>query len=1311
MLFANSYQLNQLDLIPSVSAQAFSCCPKTNDGAICQNVLSDYDNCAKALQQTKCETSVDCKIGCCVDEKEGLCTTKSPKGKCEDDLGVWQGDENCNIFECQKGCCVLGDEIQFVTDKRCEQLSLVFGFEKDFRDLETEYECLALAAVQSQGACVFENKVCKFTTESGCGRLGGDFSENSLCSKKSLDTTCEKQNSTGCLERKAEIYWFDSCGNKENIYSSDKDASWNEGEVLRKEDSCGASSSNADSQDCGNCNYFLGSRCAETNILANLKITGGSIKDGDFICENLNCVDSEGRERVNGESWCVYDSFIGDGKDTVGSRHWKRMCIEGEIKVEQCGDYRGQICIQSEMGNNRTGKNFTMAACVINEANICLNYNSLQENPKAAACQGNEYCVWKEIRITDQFQFDICVGKYPKGSYLTGDEALESPNVCGMASQTCEVLYVKDWKGSWNCEQNCECESSEFSEQMSDLCIGLGDCGSYVNYIGDGTENSEVQNAPGIDWQDYKKYSEPVEGQFAKPKSIAQVLEEMGGGSGGRDGGVAGAEENDFAKGVKLLGMISFGVGALIGGLYMIMATSTITSTIGGMTTTTQTASLLGMKMSGAAATTLGSVGAAAGGVAIGMMVGSLAAKAFDIQGNAALALSIAGGIAGGVAAYAAFKGSNLAAFGIVGKLGPLLGPVIWAVIVVVVMAIVFKIIGWGDTKTVVVKFECMQWEAPLGGDNCKKCDDDILKPCSEYRCESLGKACILLNEDEENPICESIPNDNTPPVISPGEIFPNLTLIQEGTNKIRIKEVGKECITEFKPVLFSLNTDEHAQCKYSFERTNNYEDMKEYPLGQNKFSENHTFAFSAPSVDSLNTYNTIGDLSAMYSDMNMYVRCQDYHGNYNLNEYVVNFCINQGPDLTPPIIMATAPKQGSYLPFGDTEKNLDVYLNEPAECRVDSIDRDYRYMGTNMACETNLLRTTDFGWKCHTTLTGLDKKENNFYIRCKDQPWLIDDVVTGINWIEKKSEGNEEEVNISDMGEQWLITDSITNLTWLVKNPTEKINGIWRLKNSEKQEKVAEINVLNPSSGIIKRCMGAGNNCSVSTNIQLSSMPWLTNNIIKEGGLVVGNTIKKIRNANTHSESFVFTLKSSTSELEIVSVSPSGEINRGFEPITVELEASTSGGAKDGEAVCFYKFSENGTSNLFFDTYSHYHKQSFDSMMSGGYTLFIECEDDAGNIANANTDFVLNLDTFAPIVTRVYYENNELKILTDEEAECYYDFNKCNFDIDNASPMTTAFSKEHSASKVSGQTYHIQCRDIWGNKGNGCSIEVKSFD
>ena len=383
-------------------------------------LIDQADACIDSPLPTKCENVAECKLGCCVDPIEGTCSPNSPKSKCLELEGNWEDEEGCAISECQKGCCVLGGETKFATEKTCERYSLLYGYDFDFRNINSEIECLLLSSNVTQGACVFNNNMCLFETEAECVSQSGIFSKDSLCSNPELNTSCEKQTSIGCLEGKDEIYWFDSCGNQENIYSSDKDFSWNNGKVLGKYQSCSPDSSNSNSLDCGNCNIALGSKCSNSS--------NQNVKDGDFICQDLSCVDEKGNTRKNGESWCVYDSFIGDGKDTVGSRHWKRMCIDGQVKVEPCADYRGQICVQSNL-KNEEGKTFSTASCVINEANACLSYNQMKTKGMQNACNKNTQCQIKKIEISE-------------GSIYKRWRAVSRGQAHGIAKKTSHITVV-----------------------------------------------------------------------------------------------------------------------------------------------------------------------------------------------------------------------------------------------------------------------------------------------------------------------------------------------------------------------------------------------------------------------------------------------------------------------------------------------------------------------------------------------------------------------------------------------------------------------------------------------------------------------------------------------------------------------------------------------------------------------------------------------------------------------------------------------------------------------------------------------------
>jgi 23S rRNA A1618 N6-methylase RlmF len=279
--------------------------------------------------------------------------------------------------------------------------------------------------------------------------------------------------------------------------------------ILEKADSCNADSNNINSETCGNCNYAFGSTCKQTN--------SSSIKEGNYICQDLTCVDEEGKVRQNGESWCVYDGVIGNGSDVVGSRHWKRICNEGTVEVEPCADYRGQICVQSNVSNNE--KTITQAQCVVNQAISCIQYN--QDKNMKEECNETTQCLLKAINVDEGFKFNMCVPEYPKGfdlSYETGKDSAES--LCGMANQECVVMYEKKISG-WECIFNCNCEDKTFTEQMNNLCVSMGDCGSYVNIAGKGTDSYKIEeNDNKVSWKDFSEKSNPIKGQYAEPNSL-----------------------------------------------------------------------------------------------------------------------------------------------------------------------------------------------------------------------------------------------------------------------------------------------------------------------------------------------------------------------------------------------------------------------------------------------------------------------------------------------------------------------------------------------------------------------------------------------------------------------------------------------------------------------------------------------------------------------------------------------------------------------------------------------------------------------
>ena len=181
-----------------VYAQSLNvCCEKTTSNAWCQN--TQQDNCDRDFRvtPTSCESTSFCKPGCCFDSQEGLCMENTPQKVCNDANATWVDDAECNVPQCNLGCCGIGNQASFVTLTRCKRLSNLFGLEVNFKtDVIDEFSCIATAFAQEKGACVFESEfetTCKFTTRSECLGVNvgesdskPEFFRNFLCSAEEL---------------------------------------------------------------------------------------------------------------------------------------------------------------------------------------------------------------------------------------------------------------------------------------------------------------------------------------------------------------------------------------------------------------------------------------------------------------------------------------------------------------------------------------------------------------------------------------------------------------------------------------------------------------------------------------------------------------------------------------------------------------------------------------------------------------------------------------------------------------------------------------------------------------------------------------------------------------------------------------------------------------------------------------------------------------------------------------------------------------------------------------------------------------------
>ena len=179
---------------------------------------------------------------------------------------------------------------------------------------------------------------------------------------------------------------------------------------------------------------------------------------------------------------------------------------------------------------------------------------------------------------------------------------------------------------------------------------------------------------------------------------------------------------------------------------------------------------------------------------------------------------------------------------------------------------------------------------------------------------------------------------------------------------------------------------NEPGQCRYDVKSTANFDEM-EFDFGaRNLFLYNHSQFFSMPDIASLGLPGYDPNRRA---DFNLNVRCIDSRGNgKDAKEYIINFCVKPGEDKSPPIITGREPVN-EFVKFDALSIDAAVFTNEPAECKWSLYsNKKYDEMEKSFECANDIEdRESLLGWKCDTTF-DINKIDNVFYIKCKDQPW-----------------------------------------------------------------------------------------------------------------------------------------------------------------------------------------------------------------------------------------------------------------------------------------------------------------------------------
>ena len=1231
-------------------------CQQNLNGSSCQEYPAQACNglcngtCFPGLRRDFAE----CALGTCIDPAQGTCAGNTPKAACTASGARWDARAVSEIPACRPGCCIGGDQALFRTEKQCDKLRQSQpGIAFEFRPVTSELACLALARPREEGACVLsavdeeEKHACTFTTRESCNSRGGTLYSGLLCSNAALNTSCEKQARTSCVTGKDEVYWFDSCGNRENIYDINRVKSWNAGRLLAKNESCALGlSANplAHQAGCGNCNYLGGSVCG-TQTTKDVK---PSI--GNYVCRDLSCVDDKGQKRKNGESWCAFESKIGvEGTgnglrsvDVPGSESSRRVCLNGEIRTERCGNARSEVCVE----NRDEQVKFSSAACRANQWQLCVAANQAadgEENPEQAAqkvkdeCEKYTDCALKSVDLKGgrgTFAFNVCVPRYAPGFDAQSASGVDNAReLCGLATSECKYVKVKGLGSSK--QYNKLCLGNTGAETMNNLCMSLGDCGASANVAGDVSDAGfKVRSSRGEPPKLSDAYktalrtlATPARNQKVAPLTERELTELFGlqnqvGQPNSNSGQGAMLQQMAMVSGA-LGSLLAYGVsagllgGATVGTAAEIAAAWTAVlnaewgiwvaqgwGVAGDVAAANAAAAQASQQLTALSNPGLGAYAGALAGALIGAAGVAYLLKALGISEGLPPAVTyglIVGGAFGGGAVgfqMAAYGTKSLSFFVGWGAAG------LWTLVAIVVIIAIFAILGIGKKKETKINFQCLPWQAPLGGVKCAECGKDGL-PCTQYQCHSLGQACKYVENSVEGACVNAAPNDVSAPAISA-----DASVLLSGYRYEQVSErgfvlkssEGDGCVPRYTAIRMGIVTNELAQCKIAKVHTSSYDDMPTYfhalnGREENAFRKNHTRSFSILGAELIEAERQIDQefddeseeqtqhLNELFTpdqsgNVNLYVRCLDVNGNGKTSaEYAINFCASAGPDRTASSIGSFAPASPAYTAFNATQHRVNFFTNEPSECRWSATDSAYQSMTQNASCATGAADAMAQGWYCNATLPlsfSSAEQEQTFYFRCSDQPTK-----------------NESERNINQQSISYVVKKTLTPL------------------------RIARVEP---------------NNASIVTN-----------------GL----------------------------------------------PVSVDLKVSTADGAPNTIRRCEFKFGDRFIQ--FLETGTDQHRQpNLRFFNIGAYTIPIRCNDDAGNSAEGISQFNVSVDSTGPRITRVYNRNG-LVIVTNEAARCAFSLSSCSFSFVNGTLMQ-GDARVHTISFSGDVAHYIICKDRFEN-------------
>ena len=652
-----------------------------------------------------------------------------------------------------------------------------------------------------------------------------------------------------------------------------------------------------------------------------------------------------------------------------------------------------------------------------------------------------------------------------------------------------------------------------------------------------------------------------------------------------------------------------------------------------------------------------------------------------------ATAYAALGGYLGATVGYIAGAAASAFASTPVGAvLAPLLGPLLFVVIIILIILMLLQ----PECPPIVVEFTCNPWVPPTGGDDCEICNDN-LEICTEYRCTSLGAACGIINRGSVEQACVNFASgDVIAPIMNPSENINYSSLgilIGENANGHNITNLNGGCLEANNIIPINVATDERTQCKYAFEQTG-WENMTY--LGGTYYTLEHTILIQLPNP---NHGQSLG--LNVTEDLDIYVQCKDINGNKAPvfpEFYIINMCVNQGPDITPPVIYTYYPQNSSFVSINSTIGFIGVTTNELSTCRWSNVDQDYSLMENEMICDDELLRPSSaWGYVCadNVSITGMT---NNHFIRCMDQPWL---------------RGTENETKRNAMQESQQIT--------FIK-PDKKIQIDSALPKDKIEIKgyvgTVNIEVVTSGGGNFPWCKYSFNGWGSLVGDTLSDGDSLHNHK-KALSLGVGNQTVYIEcfDETGDGDRKIINFEIIHLPIQIESITPNGKVEIESDYGSFDLEVRTSAGGYHHS--CSYSTSGYDSLVKMTETnLSQIHKERGINLLKGYRTFYVECVDETGDFVRDTAPFEIVHDTSVtlPQIARVFQEGNSIRIITVSPSECRYTSLEnlgCGFNWANGTSIGNG--ETHNINSIKGDTYYIKCQDESEIAPLGCSMIVEA--